>query len=408
MYEFQGIDVIMQISAESNVVGVATEELPPIPLTSWAQIEGGMQFGGAFVGGSQWWWDVPVDGTFYANFVNQETENVIAAQAIIEGAGDVGAMTGWGIQSGGTWDTDSADYQPPAGGSVASPKVVESAELALTFPITPGSTAQYQELRAPATIVPATSLSGNGFPTTSVVSSENFLEGAYLGSNPGGGFPGLGPMASRIYLRKAGDPLYVFGVIGDSTTVPVQPLDSVTPLSREGYHFRANQALRSAGKRVRVYSYGQGAAGWSDILARGRALLPHLSGKISRLATLVWTWNTAWLTIEQAQLAWAEYLVWEAEVEASGIGSSPMILNPYTNRNATGQPEAFAYLKAQVQAHPRGIVLDEIMGGSDWPNLPASESEDNVHQNGVGAVRTGPLAATEFLRVASIDYPELA
>ena len=408
-YDFQGIDILATTSTESNVVAVATAEAPSIPLVPWTQIEGGMQYGGAFVGGSQWWWDDAVDGTFYAIVTNQEADSIVAAQAVAEGAGSaVASIAGWGIQSGGAWDTDATDYTPPAGGSVASPTFAEVAELALTNPIASGAQALYQEVREPGAIVPATSLSGNGFPTTGVVSAENFLEGAYLGSDPGGGFPGLGPMASRLYLKKSGPPLYVFGVIGDSTTVPVQPLDSATPLSREGYHFRANEALRAAGKRVRIYSYGQGAAGWSDILARGRAILPHVAGKISRLAVLVWTWNSAHLSVEQAEAAWLEYLAFEAEVIAAGIGCSPLILNPYTTRNTTGQADAFAYLKAQALAHAYGIVLDEIMGGTDWPNLPASESQDNVHQNGVGGVRTGPLAANAFLSVAAADYLELA
>lgn len=408
-YEFQGIDVVTETTTTSGVVSVATAELPAIPLVPWTQVEGGMQFGGAFAGGGQWWWDDAVDGTFYADFTNQEADSIIAAKAIIEGAGaSVGPMTGWGIQYAGSWDVDGADYQPPAGGSVASPNIVESAELALTTPIPGGGSAQYQEIRAPSTIVPATSLSGHSFPSTSVVSAENFLEGAYLGSNPGGGFPGLGPMASRIYLKKSGDPLYVFGVIGDSTTVPVQPLDSATQLSREGYHFRANQALRTAGRRIRVYSYGQGSAGWADILARGRAILPHVAGKISHLVVQVWTWNTGWSTEEQADAAWLEYLDFEAEVLEAGIGCSPMILHPYTTRNDPGQVLAFGVLKGRAMAHPYGIVLDEIMGDSDWPNLPSAESQDNVHQNGVGASRVGPLVAPVFLSVAAATYPELA
>lgn len=401
--------VVPHVLVDGETLGqFTTGALPAIPLVPWTQIEGGMQFGSAFTGGEQWWWDDAVDGTFYADFTNQEADSIIAAKAIIEGAGTVAPMTGWGIQSAGSWDVDGADYQPPAGGSVASPNIVESAELALTTPIPGGGSAQYQELRAPGAIVPATSLSGNCFPGTGIVSAENFLEGAYLGSNPGGGFPGLGPAASRIYLKKSGDPLYIFGVIGDSTTVPVQPLDSATPLSREGYHFRANQALRSAGKRVRIYSYGQGAAGWSDILARGRALLPHVVGKISRLVVQVWTWNTGWSTEEQADAAWLEYLDFEAEVLEAGIGCSPMILHPYTTRNDPGQVLAFGVLKGHAMTHPYGIVLDEIMGDSDWPNLPSAESQDNVHQNGVGASRVGPLIAPVFLSVAAATYPELA
>lgn len=409
-YEFQGIAVVTTTSTTTNVVAVATAEKPPVPLVQWAQVEGGMQFGGAFEGGAIWWWNDPAqDGTFFATITNQESDPIVAAQVIVEGAGaSVAPMVGWGIQSGGAWDTDATEYQPAPGGSVASPKIAESAELALTNPIAGGGSVLFQEVRAPGTIVPATSLSGSCFPSSGIVAGENFLIGNHLGANPDGGFPGLGPMASRVYFKKSGAPLYVFGTNGDSTTVPVQPLDSATPLSREGYHFRANQALRAAGKRVRIYSYGQGAAGWSDILARGRAILPHVRLKLSRLATQVFTWNSAWLTVEQAEAAWLEYLVFEAEVISAGIGSSPMILNPYTTRNDPGQIAAFGYLKAQVQAHPYGIVLDEIMGGAAWPDLPASESEDNVHQNGVGAVRTGPLAADVFLSVAAADYPELA
>lgn len=407
-YQFRA-DVRASVSATATAA-CRTAETPPIPLVPWTQVEGGMQFGGAFEGGAVWWWNDPAqDGTFFATIANQESDPIVAAQVIVEGAGaSVAPMVGWGIWSGGAWDTDATEYQPAPGGSVASPKIAESAELALTNPIAGGGSVLFQEVRAPGTIVPATSLSGNGFPSSGIVAGEHFLIGNHLGANPDGGFPGLGPMASRVYFKKSGAPLYVFGTNGDSTTVPVQPLASATPQSREGYHFRANQALRAAGKRVRIYSYGQGAAGWSDILARGRAILPHVRLKLSRLATQVFTWNSAWLTVEQAEAAWLEYLAFEAEVISAGIGSSPMILNPYTTRNDPGQIAAFGYLKAQVQAHPYGIVLDEIMGGAAWPDLPASESEDNVHQNGVGAVRTGPLAADVFLSVAAADYPELA
>lgn len=392
-----------------GTVTVTTAESSPIPLTQWTQIEGGQQFGGAYTGGEQWWWNEQTDGTFYATLYNQEADPIIAAQAIIEGAGDVAPMVGWGIKSGDHWDTDATSYQPPAGGSVASPKIVASAELPLTYPIAVNGFSVYQEVRAPGTIVPATSLSGNSFPETSIVSSDNFLKGNHLGEDSESGFPGLGPVASRVYLKKSGDPLYVFAVVGDSTTVPVRPLSAANQLGREGYHFRANQKFRSTGKRVRIYSYGQGAAGWVDIQARARAILPHVSaGKASRMAVQVWTWNSAHTTAEQAEYAWQEYLALEAEILAAGIGCSPLILNPYTNRNDPGQIAAFNVIKAYAQAHPFGIVLDEIMGGTSWPDLPASESEDDVHQNADGAIRTGPLAADVFLSVAAIDYPELA
>lgn len=408
-YQFRAT-VRVQSSATATVAAT-TAVLPPIALSQWAQVEGGQQFGGELQGGGVWFWNDPAkNGTFEAWIKNPESDSVTAIETLVDGAAESYApLVGWGVMSSGVWDLDEAIYQPGTGGSVASPKIVPTASIELSNPVAANGYFLFQEEFASGVVVPASSLSTASFPATGLVNGEKFLMGSSLGTGIGdAGILGIGPMASRVYLRRSGSPHYNFAIFGDSTTVPVRPLSATDQLSREGANFRANETLRSSGKRVRIYSYGQGAAEWSGTLARIRANLPFLGGKISRIAVQVWTWNSPWNTTEQAEAAWAEYLAVEAEAIALGFGCSPLILHPYTTRNGDGQPEAFSVIKAHAQAHPYGIVLDEIMGGESWPNLPTEESEDNVHQNGVGAVRTGPLIAPLYLAVAALDYPELA
>lgn len=410
-YDFRALGHVSMETEYATTSATTADEPPPspIPLTLWSQIEGGQQFGNQITGGGITGWNNSGDLTTQADPRNDEAENIVAAQGIFEmaTASMHGPWRGFAIRAQNVWSIDSTEIPGQSGGSIASPKIVLTPELPLAQPWLPGQRALYQQCNGAGPLCPGTALSNNGFPQSGLITSVRSDMGNILGT-PGTVANLYSPWASRIYVKRAANEHYVFAIFGDSTTVPVRPTAAPNSLAREGWHFRANIALRTAGKKVRAYSYGQGAANWPSILSRARANLPHLAGKVSRALVLFWTWNSAWSNSGQVDTAWAEYLALEAEFEAAGIACSPMILNPYTTRTGVGQPEAFASSRAYVVAHARGIVLDDIMGDSSWPNLPTLESQDNVHQNDVGAVRTGPLAATRLLAVAVADHPELA
>ena len=409
-YDFQAKGNVSMVTEYATTSARTADEPPPSPiqLTLWSQIEGGQQFGSQITGGSISGWNNSGDLTTQVNPRNDEAESIVAAQATFEmaTAATHGPWRGWAIQAQNVWNIDNTEIAGQSGGSIASPKIALTQEMALTQPWLAGQRAYYQQCNGPGPICPGTALSSNSFPSTTIIDSQCSDMGNLLGTLGVGSLYSV--WTSRIYAKRAANPHYVFGMFGDSTSVPVRPIAAADPLAREGWHLQANIALRTAGKKVRVYSYGQGGANWAGIMARARANLPYLTGKVSRVLILVWSWNSGWSNSGQVDTAWAEYLVLQAEFEAAGIACSPLIMNPYTTRSGAGQPEAFAQMRALVAAHPRGVVLDDIMGDTSWPNLPASESEDNVHQNGVGGVRTGPLAATRLLAVAVADHPELA
>lgn len=232
--------------------------------------------------------------------------------------------------------------------------------------------------------------------------------GAHLGTTLDYSGIAIGPFAPKMFIRLVDAQVYAMGLFGDSTVGMVQPVDSPTTDSKEGVWFWANEALRTLNVNVRAYSYGQGTANWAQIQSRVQAHLAAMQGKISRVCIQVWTWNSPWTTTEQVDAAWAEYLALEAIVKAAGYACSPFLLHPYTTRTGAGQPEAFAAMKANVVAHPEGFAFDEITGSTSWPDLPASESEDNVHQNQTGAKRCASAVATALRAIAAIDYPEFA
>lgn len=390
------------------IYGMPMADGTTVPLTLWHQIDGGQDFGASINGGSDWFWPNPLPGTFQAVMLNIESSTFDAAQAIMEGvASGQSSLTGWGLNVQSAWNLDTTTTDPGPG-SFDSPSAALSPVLSLSADLEPGAYFTFQQRCSPGVVPGGKAFSSGIWPESGQVAGQAFEEGDHLGGSVAG--IGIGPLSTRLFLRRAtgSDEYYNFCVFGDSTTAQVRPLAATNNTAKEGIWHFANSYLRTNSKRVRIYSGGQGGASWSQIQARVRAALPWLAGKISEVVIQVWTWNSAWLDAGQAEAAWAEYLVLEAEVIAAGFACAPLILNPYTTRNAPGQITAFGVLKAYAEAHARGIVLDEIMGAASWPDLVPSESEDNIHSNRDGGFRAGPLAAPLFLARAAEYYPELS
>lgn len=376
-------------------------------LSLWHQIDGGQDFGASITGGGVWFWPNPVVGTFQSVVLNIENTAFDAAQAIVESTSATPAsLTGWALNYAG-WNTDTATYTPGTG-SYESPAAVLSDVLTLATPFAAGGSAYLQARHSTGIVTAGKTFAQGSWPESGQVTGDAFQEGDHLGGSVSG--VNIGPLWTRLFLRRAvsADPYYNFMVFGDSTTAQVRPIAATNNTAKEGIWHFANANLRTNGKRVRIYSGGQGGATWAQIVSRTRAALPWLTGKVSEIVVQVWTWNSGWLNAGQGETAWEEYLALEADVLAAGFGCAPLILNPYTTHNASGQVDAFNVLKGYAEAHPRGIVLDEIMGSTSWPNLVPAESEDNIHSNRDGGFRAGPLAAPIFLARAAEYYPELA
>lgn len=378
-------------------------------LSRWHQVEVGQHIGAPVNGGVEWFWANAVPGTFQAVMLNIEDASFEAAQTIAESvsASGVSSMTGWGVNAQSVWNLDTGTLSPGAG-STNSPSHALSPVLELSAPILPGAYWTIQNRQSTGLVSAGKMFSNTTWPESGLVAGQAFQEGDRLGLSVTG--IGVGPLPTRVFLRRtavAGE-FYNFMVMGDSTTVPLRPIASANNSSNEGIWHFGNASLRTAGKKVRIYSGGQGAASWAQIQARTRAALPWLAGKVADVAIQVWTWNSPWTSAAQADVAWAEYLVLEAEVEAAGFVCRPMILNPYTTRNSAGEIEGFTTMKAHVLAHPRGIALDTIMGGASWPHLIPAESEDDIHTNRDGGFRAGPEIAAVFLAKAIETHPELA
>jgi len=379
------------------------------PLVPWAQIDGGQDFGSVVDGGAVWFWNNSGPATFEAWFRNTETATVDALQIPVETVSDnPGTMLGYAVERNGVWQVDGTDVTPPSGGTWDSPKIAMSPVMVLNSPIATTQYTRLQQTLSAGLQTPGKNFGDQYHPETGTTGSAAFEVGDHLGTTIDPSGIAIGPFPTRLFMRLVDQSLYTMGMIGDSTVAMVQPVDSPTTNSKEGVWFWANADLRTNGKRVRAYSYGQGTAQWSTIKARVRANLATMQGKISRVCIQVWTWNSPWATVEQAEAAWAEYLELEQEVIAAGFGCSPLILHPYTTKTDAGQVAAFLALKDHALAHPYGIVLDNITGSTDWPNLPSSESEDNVHQNQTGSKRCAAAVAAALLSVAATDYPELA
>lgn len=376
-------------------------------LSLWHQIDGGQDFGASINGGSDWFWPNPVPATFEAVLLNIENASFDAGQALVEGVSSGGSsLTGWALNVQSAWNIDTTTSDP-GNGTFDSPSYALSPVLPLSANLSPGAYFTLQQRRSPGTVAGGKCFASGIWPESGQVAGQTFQEGDRLGLSVSG--IGIGPLTSRVFLRRTGsDPFYNFIVFGDSTTAQVRPIAATNNTAKEGIWHFANADLRTNGKRVRIYSGGQGGASWTQIKARVRAALPWLAGKVSHVVIQVWTWNSAWGSAIDAEAAWAEYLELEAEVIAAGFACSPLILNPYTTRNSAGEIAGFAALKAETVAHPRGIVLDTIMGSTSWPNLVPAESEDNIHSNRDGGFRAGPLAADIFLARAAEYYPELA
>lgn len=407
-YEFKPVDVVGQSVVTGNVVSVNTTELPPVTLTSWAQIDGGDDLGSNIAGGEVWFWNNNGPATFEAIIRNRESAPVDAIQLPVETTSDnPGQMIGFAILQD-TWDVNNT-ITTPSSGTFDSPGITLTTILELSSQIAAnGGEAIFQQELGVGIHTPGKNFGDLYHPETGNTSTAAMEVGSHLGSTLEPSGIAVGPFAPKMYIRLVGKQLYTIGMFGDSTVGMVQPLESSTPNSKEGVWFWANENMRSAEKSVRAYSYGQGTASWDTIKARVRAHLETMTGKISRVCIQVWTWNSAHNTTEQAEAAWLEYLDLEDEVKAAGFACSPLILHPYTTKNEEGQIAAFEVLKAHVQAHSEGLWLDEITGSSSWPNLPSAESEDNVHQNQLGSKRCAIQVAQKLLSIAAIDYPELA
>lgn len=388
--------------------GMPTDEGTVVPLSLWHQIDGGQDFGAAINGGSDWFWPNPLPATFQAVLLNIENATFDAAQAITESVtSGASSLTGWGLNVQSAWNLDTATISP-GDGTEDSPGHALSPVMTLSATLNPAAYFTFQQRQSTGLVPGGKCFSAGIWPESGQVAGQEFQEGDRLGLSVTSGIT-IGPLSTRLFLRRTGtDQFYNFMIFGDSTTAQVRPLAASNNTAKEGIWHFANANLRTAGKRVRIYSGGQGGASWDRIKGRVRAALPWLAGKVSDIPVQVWTWNSAWTSAAQANAAWAEYLVLEAEVQAAGLICRPLILNPYTTRNSAGEIDGFATMKNHVIAHPRGIVLDTIMGSTSWPNLPGSESEDNIHTNRDGGFRAGPEVAAVFLAKALETHPELA
>lgn len=405
-YKFKAI---VRTSSESSATTTATTtELPPVSLTSWAQIDGGQDLGSPIDGGNAWFWNNSGSSTFESLVNFQEPATIDAVQIpVITQVSSPGTMQGFAVFNGSQWQTEVTDVTPP-NGTFDSPGIALSPVMILSTPISSGTEFRFQELLSSGSQTPGKTFGSGIFPETNTTYGTGFQLGDYLGTDITKTGIEIGPFATRLYLRLANTQLYTMGMFGDSTVAMVQPIDAATNTSKEGVWFWANAENRTLSKNVRAYSYGQGTASWATIQERVRANLITMAGKITRVCIQVWTWNSGWTTVEEADAAWAEYLSLESEVKLAGFACSPMILHPYTTRNSAGQISAFSALKQYVLNHGEGLLLDNITGSLSWPNLPVEWSEDNVHMNQTGANAVSQDVASALRAIAAIDYPEFS
>lgn len=367
---------------------------PAVPaLLRLSVITGGQDFQSSINNdGSLWFWPGGGPGTMQTVLTNIEPDNVEGVSLLVESReATSGAVLGWSVQSGGTWAIDNTTYDPADGGSLASPTVLYTGELTLPTPVAQAGTFRMHVVQGDGLLSAGKTFTDGSWPSSVQAASANFNPGSYLNSVPSA-FVGIGPFQGAAILRLASSavPRAIVWVFGDSTGAEVRPLAATDNQGKEGVWFRANEYARTNSIPIRIYSRAQGGATWSDIQARVRANIASLAGKCNAIGVMVATWNTPIEGVAAANAAWAEYLVLEAEVLAAGFPCFPYILHPYTTRNTANQISGWNQLRDLVVAHG-GLDFSVISGAASYPDLPGAESEDNIHQNGTGSVRTGPL-----------------
>lgn len=377
-------------------------------LVRWAQISGGQGFQSSITnepGNTPWFSSDPNAGTMQGVIQNLDADAIEAAVLQVENREATSApCLGWSVQVGATWAVDGVDRTPPAGGSLASPTMLQTPELAFPAPVAQGGTFRLHVAMGSGVWTAARTF-GDVWPESQQVSAPNFNSGEILNSVPGN-FVGIGPFPSTLYVKRpaGADPWDVWVWFGDSTIEPLRPIGSTNDTAKEGFLHFANAHCRAQGWKMRHYSRGQGGATRPETRARIRANLPYLVGKATRVVDNCWSWNGAPTSEAEADANHALDLELKAEVEAAGLLYLQVINHPYTTRNSAGQIAGFNRTKANVLA-AGGIALDTIHGDSAHPNLPGTESEDNIHQNRTGAFRAGPLAAVVCRTRAQVEYP---
>ena len=384
--------VLVDVTTSTSSADTAEQVGPAMSL--WAFVEGGQDFGSSIVGGGVWFWNAADPGTFEGNVKNLEPESMDAVQTWAESVSATsGSILGWGFRVGATWDTEVATYTPDAGGTVPAPKIVPTSVLDLTTPLAQDVSGRFQVVHSPGTLAAAKTFANTAWPESTQAGSANFSVGNYLGSDAptfidiGPSSPGLlcaarpGPAPTTISRSSETRRLLPFVLLARPTTAPRR----VSP---------TRQTRSCAPGEARSHLLlGAGAATWAEIQQRVVANLPYLVGKVSHLSILVWSWNSAYNSSAEADTAWAEYLALEAAVEAAGFACSPMILHPYTTRNSSGQVEGFTAMKAHVTAHPRGILMDELMGippgqiSRPWsPKTMSTKTRPDPFARGLGSL----------------------
>lgn len=382
----QPVTIVGIVRSNSYVEPSGLSKLDPSKLL--AVITGGQDFGGTINNdGSLWFWSGGGPGTFQCgiSFIDNGTVDDIQLQftSIANGASDV---TGWSIWDGSSWNIDNTTYDI-ANGSYASPSVQLSNVLQLTNSVNSGGNFNFHVVQNNGILSPAKTFSQTSLPNE--ISYANFNPGTYLNSFPSNNID-IGPFMDRMFLKLSNTyPRVIMDIFGDSTIAEVMPIAAPNNTRKDGIWHKFNDYTITNDLPIRIYSRGQGAATWAEIQARVRANLSYMSTTTDIVGVQVWTWNSGWVNVEQANTAWAEWLVLKEEIELAGFKAVPVILHPYTTRNSAGQVDAFNTLKTLV-AENNGIDLSNITGSTSYPDLVPSESEDNIHMNQTGATRCGP------------------
>ncbi len=165
--------------------------------------------------------------------------------------------------------------------------------------------------------------------------------------------------------------------------------------SKEGWVYQANKLLIADGSKIRLPNFSQGGARLSDSEHRARCVASYaeLAGKIQVIWGAVFTANQEFPDVAAAQAAWANYLVWAAEVETlSGIVVIPALLTPSPGFfQSPGNLAAHAWVANEVD-NLDGLRTDDVISN-------ANMLEDGAHVNEAGQTL---MAQAAFDRIPGI------
>ena len=370
----------------SNPIPAIPPPLIPPPLRL-SVIDGSQDFQSPLNNdGNLWFWAGGGVGTFHADIKNIEDDNYEYVELQIESVADpISPVVGVGFSVGGSVIADTNIVQVISGGSNNSPKIGMSSKLRLPTPVSPNNYFHMAVAQTSGVVTLAKTFSQNVWPQSGQIGNDYFVTGNSISSNPGGGVLGIGPGPSRLYcyLPTTATPRVIWEAFGDSTVAQVRPVAATNNSAKEGVWHFMNEAAKNASKGVRVYSRGNGGMDWTGIKARVRANLPSMVGRVNGVLVQVWTWNTPWADVGQANTAWSEWLVLKSDIESYGFVAKPLILLPYTTRNSVGQIAAWQALYNNTVS-AGGLVLNDLVS-SNGADIDSGYSEDNVHLNASGA-----------------------